>query len=169
MPMIFKVYWSIHNTSMILSLLITLMYWTVIHTPEKPLDVTNFFTHACNSVFMFVDFVIVSHPIRLMHVIWPLSAGLIYGVFTLVYYLVGGKDPDGNAFIYEVMDWSKPGMVLPIVFGIMVLIILLHSFVFWMYRLRVFLYKKYFGKNEESTENAGEANLTFKSDSFDNI
>lgn len=169
MPVIFKVYWVIHNTSMIMSLWITLMYWTVVHTPDKALDLTNFTTHACNSIFMFIDFVIVAHPIRLMHVIWPLSAGLIYGLFTLIYYLAGGKDPDGFGYIYEVMDWSRPGMVMTVVFGVMVFIIVLHTFVFWLYRLRVSIFKKYFVKNGATTEDRGEANLTFKSDSFDNV
>lgn len=169
MPMIFKIYWSIHNTSMILSLLITLMYWTVIHTPEKPLDMTNFLTHACNSIFMVIDFVIVAHPIRLMHVVWPLAAGLLYGVFTMIYYYAGGEDPDGFHYIYAVIDWSEPAKVLPVVIGIMIFIVLLHTFVFWMYRLRVFVYKKYFVKNAATAEDRGQSNLTFKSDSLDNI
>lgn len=167
MPMIFKIYWSIHNTSMILSLLITLMYWTVIHTPEKPLDTTNFFTHACNSIFMFIDFVIVAHPIRLMHVVWPLLAGTLYGLFTLIYYLAGGEDPDGYPFIYPMMDWSKPGLVIPVVFGIMIFIVLLHTSVFWMYRLRVFVFKKYFVKDAAMEEERGQSNLTFKSESLE--
>uniref|UniRef100_A0A336MIU4 CSON012951 protein n=1 Tax=Culicoides sonorensis TaxID=179676 RepID=A0A336MIU4_CULSO len=165
MPLIFKIYWSIHNTSMILSLLITLVYWTVIHTPEKPLDVTNFFTHACNSIFMFIDFIIVAHPIRLMHVIWPLLAGLVYGLFTLIYYLAGGVDPEGNKWIYEVLDWSKPGVVMIVVAGIIVVILILHTIMFWIYRLRVYLYKKFFVKNEIITDKNGQTNDAFNSDS----
>lgn len=101
----------------------------------------------------------------------PLVAGLIYALFTLFYYLAGGKDPEGYSYIYEVMDWSKPGMVITVIFGVMILIILLHTFMFWLYRLRVRLFNQYFVKKEEisTTSDRGETNPTFKSDSIENI
>ncbi|XP_063704956.1 protein rolling stone-like [Culicoides brevitarsis] len=167
MPTIFKIYWITHNTSFILSLLITLMYWTVIHTPEKALDLTNFFTHLCNSVFMLIDFVVVAHPVRIMHVAWPLLALVIYGIFTLIYYLAGGVDPEGNPYIYEVIDWSRLDVVLPVMCVIVIFIVFLHTVVFWMYRLRVYIFNKYFTKKLVIAE--GQSNLTFQSDSLDNV
>lgn len=82
-----------HNTSLILSLLITIMYWSVIYDDSKDtLDFVNVTTHASNSVFMFIDVIIVAYPVRLLHVVQPLVFALIYGVFTIIYYAVGGTD-----------------------------------------------------------------------------
>lgn len=57
-----------------------------------PLGVTTVLTHACNSAIMFLDVIIVAHPIRLFHVIQPLIIGLTYCVFSVIYYAAGGTD-----------------------------------------------------------------------------
>lgn len=57
---------------------------------DKPIDPNNFLSHAMNSVFAFLDVLIVSHPIRLFHVIQPMAFGLTYGLFSYIYYVCGG-------------------------------------------------------------------------------
>lgn len=93
MPKIFKFYWSLHNVTLILSLMITLLYWGIVYDKDRDaLDAVNLLTHGSNSIFMMIDLLIVSHPIRLMHVIQPVLFGLAYGFFTYIYYLCGGVD-----------------------------------------------------------------------------
>lgn len=45
-----------------------------------------------NSVIMFIDILIVAYPLRLYHVIQPISFGVAYGVFSFIYYLCGGTN-----------------------------------------------------------------------------
>lgn len=92
MPNAFKIHWSLHNISLILSLVITTVYWTVIHDEHHVVDVTNILTHVSNSLVMFIDLIIISYPVRLLHVVQPLLAGLVYALFSLFYYLAGGVD-----------------------------------------------------------------------------
>lgn len=58
-----------------------------------PVDAANVLTHAINSVLMLLDILIVSHPMRIYHVVQPMAFGLIYGVFSFLYYICGGVDP----------------------------------------------------------------------------
>lgn len=57
-----------------------------------PVDATNVLTHCFNSVIMFIDVLIVAHPIRLYHVYQPLTVGLLYMVFSAVFFAAGGTD-----------------------------------------------------------------------------
>lgn len=67
MPHAFKVYWSLHNVTVILSLMITMLYWGIVYDEARdPLDAVNLLTHASNSIFMLLDLIIVSHPVRLV-------------------------------------------------------------------------------------------------------
>ena len=51
-----------------------------------------------------------------------------------MYYYAGGLDPYGNAYIYDILDWSNPGPTIGYVFLCLVTIIVLHSIVFGFYR-----------------------------------
>lgn len=55
-------------------------------------NATNILTHAFNSIVMFIDIWIVAYPIRLLHFVQPISFGLVYLLFSGIYYLAGGTD-----------------------------------------------------------------------------
>lgn len=57
-----------------------------------------------------------------------------YMAFSIVYYYAGGLDPYGNAFIYDILDWSKPGPTVGYVILCLVAVIILHGIVFGFYR-----------------------------------
>lgn len=153
MPLVFKLYWSIHNTTLILSIVITIIYWTILHTGMSyeslalhkivkelllasvgftsctpytitlitgwkiskyyfwcfvlywtdniPVSPTNVMTHACNSALMFLDMLIMAYPLRLYHVVQPIILGLIYVVFSAIYYAAGGTDK----YVYCICNW----------------------------------------------------------------
>lgn len=91
LPVSLKIYWALHNTSLILSVLITAMYWTVVFDKERDVvNVINVLLHITNSIVMFIDLIIVAHPVRLLHCIHPIVVGSSYGLFTFIYYKAGG-------------------------------------------------------------------------------
>ena len=57
-----------------------------------------------------------------------------YTTFSIVYYCAGGTDAAGNAFIYDILDWSNPGPTVGYIFLCLVTIIILHGIVFGFYR-----------------------------------
>lgn len=46
--------------------------------------------HVLNSVIMLIDLMVVGHPIKLGHVYYTMGIGLIYSIFSAIYFLAGG-------------------------------------------------------------------------------
>ncbi|XP_031620714.1 protein rolling stone-like [Contarinia nasturtii] len=90
MPTAFKIYWALHNIALITSFAVTIIYWSILHNDKIPINAPNILSHAMNSVIMFLDILIVAHPLRLFHVIQPICFGVSYGIFSYIYYLCGG-------------------------------------------------------------------------------
>lgn len=57
-----------------------------------PVDPNNILIHACNCVFMFLDLIIVAYPVRIWHVLQPITFGLVYCIFSVIYYAADGTD-----------------------------------------------------------------------------
>lgn len=57
-----------------------------------PVNAANVLTHATNSIGMFLDVLIVAYPIRIYHVTQPIFFGLIYAIFSIIYFFAGGTD-----------------------------------------------------------------------------
>lgn len=54
--------------------------------------------HVFNSIIMLIDLTIVGHPIKLSHVTWTMGVGLVYSIFTAIYFLSGGT----TRFVVEI-------------------------------------------------------------------
>lgn len=67
-----------------------------------------------------------------------------YALFTVIYYLAEGRDSDGNRYIYDVIDWSEPGRTFGVVVGCLVGLCVVYLVVYGLYKLRVFIYNRYF-------------------------
>lgn len=48
----------------------------------------------------------------------------------------------GHHYIYFVLDWEQPKKAMVTVFGTLVLAIIVHVFLFWVYKLRVFIQRR---------------------------
>jgi len=106
----FRLYWGMHIISLVLSIVITIIYWSILYdgklflhsgchiidwfafplANESALDATNVLTHAFNSICMFIDLWIVAHPLRLLHIFLPVLFGVVFAIFSYIYHLCGG-------------------------------------------------------------------------------
>ncbi|XP_013133361.1 PREDICTED: protein rolling stone-like isoform X2 [Papilio polytes] len=116
-PWYVKVYWVLYNITIPVAFLITVFYWSILNTAIKkvnyaPNPTLDVMLHGVNSLVMLTELVLSAHPSRLLHVMQPLYFGIVYLIFTIVYYDAGGLDPWGHVFIYPVIDWSKPEQTL---------------------------------------------------------
>lgn len=131
MPTGFKFYWALHNTALITSFAVTIIYWSILHNglwlnlidcelmkfrpnindsgiifshylDKIPLDAANILSHAMNSVIMFIDILIVAYPLRLYHVVQPIAFGVSFGIFSYIYYVCGGVN------LYDQMTVNHP-------------------------------------------------------------
>ncbi|XP_073990714.1 protein rolling stone-like [Rhodnius prolixus] len=104
-----KLYSIVHSTAVVVAVGVSFVYWIFIYNPEvHELDLVNYLVHGANSVIMVVDFLMVGHPFRLAHSVYPLALIFIYTIFNYLYYQFGGTDRKGNTYIYKVMDWKYP-------------------------------------------------------------
>lgn len=59
-------------------------------TERDKIDAINLMVYCFNSVIMLIDLMTVTHPIILSHTYWTMAIGIIYTIFTVVYYIGGG-------------------------------------------------------------------------------
>ena len=93
-----KISWAIETISSSLAVLVTVLYWCLVH--EFAIEysllvyesdwVFTFFFHASNTVFSVVDLMLSARPVSLYHGYLPVIFGLCYSLFSLLYWLSGG-------------------------------------------------------------------------------
>ncbi|VDD80691.1 unnamed protein product [Mesocestoides corti] len=101
------------------------------------------FKHLIPACTVFIDAWVNGLPIRLLHAIYPTLLGLIYAVFSYIYYDAGNIRP-----IYPVLDWSKPAdaviaSVLTITFGLVIQV-----FLYVIFFIRIVLSYRLGGRGE---------------------
>lgn len=101
-----KLMWLLYVLSANGGLLVTVGYWTVLFEESEPVDANNITKHALNSVFMLTDTFLSSIPVRLFHFIYPLLYIIIYLAFTVVYWLLGGTNIEGQPYIYSLLNYN---------------------------------------------------------------
>ncbi|XP_034667925.1 protein rolling stone [Drosophila subobscura] len=139
----FRLYWGMHIITLVLSIVITIIYWTILYDAnESTLDATNVLTHAFNSICMFIDLWIVAHPLRLLHIFLPVLFGVTYAIFSYIYQVCGGINKKGKPYIYHVIDWTKPQSSFITVLGILILSCCVYVLLFAFFKLRMFLHRR---------------------------
>ncbi|KAG5677932.1 hypothetical protein PVAND_007646 [Polypedilum vanderplanki] len=101
-----KIFWFLHNNIILYSILISGIYWSLLHDGSA-IDLNNVLIHMKNSLVLIFDLLIIQHPYRKSHFIYPIICGAIYELFTVIYTLSGGIDYDGNNYVYSIINWNK--------------------------------------------------------------
>lgn len=91
MTTLLKIFWILSSITVAFSCLVTSVYWSAIHEPEKyPITLGNILVHGTNSIFLVMDLFIVKHPARFSMGVYPVGTGLLYLFFTWLYPYLGG-------------------------------------------------------------------------------
>lgn len=81
-----------------------------------------------------------SYPVRLLHVIYPMMFGIMYVLFTVIYWLF---DETNNVLYPNILDWNHPGKTIAIFLSfIFVFIPLLQLIWYGIYQLKLLLFRK---------------------------
>ncbi|KAJ8736156.1 hypothetical protein PYW08_006812 [Mythimna loreyi] len=106
-----KLYWASFNTAASSALFITIFRYLFVTL--KLINVISYvgdvMAHVMNSVLMVCLLVSSRHPTRLLHFYFSLIFGMVYALFTIIYYLTGGLSPFNTTHIYPNLDWARPG------------------------------------------------------------
>jgi len=141
----YKILWWLSNVSTVLAFKITIVYWALLFNGEwifrrlwnlrnlsiliakGETSIIDVWIHAGNSLGMLLEIIVARYTYRAFHFVYPILVGLIYLIFTLIYYYAGGVDSKGNNYIYSILNWGeKPLSAAIVVLGVMFLLIFLH-------------------------------------------
>lgn len=120
-------------------------FYTIIFlVPGWVLDIFNVTTHGINSAFVVIDICLSGIPARLLHVYQPVVYGVIYTVFTVIYWASGGTNERNRSYIYSITDYNTNATRAALIMMGTVFIITptLHLLVFSLVKLKEFVYVK---------------------------
>lgn len=134
-----RLVWILLNISSNMSLCVTISFWALVYD-GKTVRISDIFVHILNSVFMVLEVVLSSVPLRILHLIYPLFYGLFYTFMTVLFWLLIDKTP-----VYIVLDYThKPGLAAGVLVGShFILLPLVQIFLYLLHRLRNCLSAKY--------------------------
>lgn len=64
-------------------------------------------THAIAAVYIILNMAVTRLPLRLLHFLYPVAFGVIYTLFSAIYFSLGGTNQNGDPYIYSILDWSR--------------------------------------------------------------
>lgn len=134
--------WVIYNIAANTALLITVTNWDYSGFEVDGLIVT---TQILNTVFILLETLLGTVPIRLFHVIYPMLFTVVYIMFSVVYWAGSGTNTLGQPYIYSAIDYS--GNPLKSVESILTVFFLGHPLtqlvLFIVIRVRFWLRRKF--------------------------
>ncbi|VDL61194.1 unnamed protein product [Hymenolepis diminuta] len=109
-----KVLWFFFNLAANTILTTSGVYWIGFWDRDYAyfFKLTSKLKHSIPAVLVIVDMFINNVPIRLVHGVYPLILGILYGLFTYIYWISGSAGFTGNGIIYPILNWNKPGYAL---------------------------------------------------------
>lgn len=135
----FKISWVLFSIAIVGSILVTLLFFIFLWPSyiQSGQD-KNIHLHVINSFIAGMELLFTAIPLRFWHVVYVLLYGIVYFIFTAIYYWAGNTTP-----IYlDVIDWSKPAKTFGILLAICFAIPILQGFLVGIQKGRVYLCDK---------------------------
>lgn len=140
---LYPLYWMLNIVGTSLAFFITAIYFSVLHDYQQTISLLNYLVHGNNSLLMFIDLLIVAHPMHIPHGVYPVTFGLVYIIFSIIYFLIYPT----NGAIYQILDWSKPLVTIGICLSLIGVLNFFHLIAALTSQLRQDIHKKYFNNN----------------------
>lgn len=115
-----KIFWILFNIGPAIELAIGILYFAALYDPSNPIisPANDFNLHLTPAVIGLVDVWVAGVIMNVYHVYMPFAYGVIYGVFTLIYFGAGGLGPTGRLYIYPIIDYGgRPGLAAGVLLG----------------------------------------------------
>eukprot|EP00511_Aplanochytrium_stocchinoi_P006768 CAMPEP_0204841246 /NCGR_PEP_ID=MMETSP1346-20131115/41342_1 /ASSEMBLY_ACC=CAM_ASM_000771 /TAXON_ID=215587 /ORGANISM="Aplanochytrium stocchinoi, Strain GSBS06" /LENGTH=370 /DNA_ID=CAMNT_0051979269 /DNA_START=51 /DNA_END=1163 /DNA_ORIENTATION=- len=109
LPLYAKAMWLAWDIILPGSFIILALYWFAVFEPGNTVNAMGVFVHGINFLIMAFDSILSSTPYLLLHGLYLFIFGLVFVIWSYIFYASGLKDSNGNRYIYPVLDWSNPG------------------------------------------------------------
>ncbi|XP_013416816.1 uncharacterized protein LOC106178246 [Lingula anatina] len=146
-----KVSWVLFNILLAWAPIVTAIYYGALHKYilayfdtlsyfPTSVYVTDLHLHGLNSLIVFIEIILAAFPIRILHFIYPLTYGIVYVIWSVIYWSV---DPQNNVLYPGILDWNTPGTTVLVMIGVLVVIFVLQFIWFLVHRIKMFIFKRY--------------------------
>jgi len=106
----YKVSWLSSHLFYTNAVFITVLYWSLLYDGGPHPSYKNLYIHGLQGLFVVIDQFISNRQWHFEKVWTCFPTPVVYVIFNVIYWAAGGTDPYGNAYIYDVLDWSDhPG------------------------------------------------------------
>ena len=165
--------WVMSLTAYNCAIVVTIVYWVALADLEKDAstmldEFKNYDVHLMQTVITSLDVVASARPWRFCHVIYPLIYALTYTGFNVVYTIgFGGKNYEGEAYIYSILDWSNaPTTAIIWVVGSLSLVIISQILLCVLSYTRDKVFEHFMKKYRKDVviENVGMENMAYDPD-----
>ncbi|VDL93187.1 unnamed protein product [Schistocephalus solidus] len=105
-----KILWFFFNMSINTTLVTSVAYWVAFWDPEyvEFYRLSAKLKHTVPAILVLLDLGFSNIPVRLLHGIYPLCLGVIYALFTYIYWVSNYAGYTGNGVIYPAINWNRP-------------------------------------------------------------
>ncbi|XP_071944328.1 protein rolling stone-like [Antedon mediterranea] len=107
LPFKYKLQWFLFYISANFSIIVTVVYWAALYSDDSDSLFIDLNVHTLTSLIGILETFLSATPVRLIHVAYPLWYGTIYLFFTVIYWVAGGTDINGNTYIYPIIDYEN--------------------------------------------------------------
>ena len=132
-----KLHWALFLIGGEYAVVVTTLYWVFYSSADSKhnlYSMDSLHLHTINGIFAVVDLWMSGIPVRLYHALYVIAFGCVYVLFTVLYYLAGGKNPEGESFIYPFLDYSsKPEAAAAMAVGCAVFCVGAIHFIFFLH------------------------------------
>jgi len=142
--------WFFSTAIYSLALMVTALFWTLLYDYEKAPSYSNLFVHLLQSVVVLIDQCVSRRKWEPLTAWASIPVPLIWLIFSLVYWALGGTNNDGDNFIYPVLKWGEsPGQAVGVTFLAVAALPLIHCLLAALTRARDHCHQKIWKGNIE--------------------
>jgi len=155
LPTSISIYWAIqiifHNNSIVISV----CFWTAILVlPHDTMDTSHVskLKHSLAMAYVLIDTLLSGYPVHIFHLVYPMTAMLVYVAFNGIYFALGGEGPNHHNYVYYQLQWDHIGESVITIMLTMLMAIVGQFILFTVYYSRRILhqYCKCSGTKEEN-------------------
>ncbi|GAB6021151.1 hypothetical protein CHUAL_003782 [Chamberlinius hualienensis] len=138
-----KLMWICDNIASTMAIGVTVVFWACLFDRQQPPSLVTIHTHGINAVYVLLDQLFCRRPRHLSHFYQPIIFGVVYVIFSAIYWGSGGTDPHGRHYVYPFLDWEKPlkSSMFAIIFSVIVAAVI-YLLLYGLYILRTFVHSK---------------------------
>ncbi|KAK6179859.1 hypothetical protein SNE40_012117 [Patella caerulea] len=162
-PRVLKIQFVLVNIASTVSPVISIIFWLAVYDPETGPTAVSINTHGINVALVLLDTIISRHPVKLIHFFHSVIFCVVYALFTVLYWAVGGTNHKNEPYIYKILDYSGKTDVA-IMYVLLVPFVgapLCHCLIYTIFKLRNAIhYKTCFKEDTDAVQKDHEKEMS---------